>query len=241
MLRNVLVANAITLFTITDGQLAEAGRVPAIRREPYGFCMGVPAGRVMMVVTHKGGEVDLYSLDQIEGEIVGTHVQTEKMGSQLEGCVFDEANGALYVGEEEAGITRFDLNPTQAAPISNGQRVDEIGSGTGLAIDIEGLTLYRAGETAGYVLASSQGNNTFAVYDRETGAYLGRFRIETDEATSIDGAEETDGIDVTAVALPGYPKGLLVVQDGYNDPAGDGQNYKYVDWRDIEAALGLAE
>lgn len=231
--------NSITLFTITEGLVAEAGRVPAARNEPYGFCMGDVAGKVMLLVTHKNGAVDLFRLDTLEGGAEATLIQTEEMGGQLEGCVFDEPNMTLYIGEEEAGITRFDLDPTTDAPIMNSRRVDMIGSGTGLAMDVEGLTIYRASETGGYLLASSQGNNTFAVYDRQTSEFLGRFRIATDDVSSIDGAEETDGIDATAVALPGYPKGLFVVQDGYNKPEGETQNYKYVDWRDIETALGL--
>lgn len=232
--------NSITLFTIyRNGTLTESGRIKAVRKEPYGFCMGYMGGSVLLTVTHKGGEVDLYRLDTVEGGISGTFLQTAQMGGQLEGCVFDEENATLFVGEEEAGITRFDLDPAADAPLGNGRRVDEIGSGTGLAVDVEGLTVYRASETGGYLLASSQGNNTYAVYDRETDEFLGRFRIETDEETGIDGAEETDGIDATSAALPGYPKGIFVVQDGYNDPVGETQNYKYVDWRDIEAALGL--
>ena len=232
--------NSITLFTIfTNGTLTEAGRIEAARKEPYGFCMGYMDNTVLLTVTHKGGEVDLFRLDSIKEKVTGTLLQTVSMGGQLEGCVFDEENDTLFVGEEEAGITRFDLDPATDAPLTNGRRVDEIGSGTGLAVDVEGLTLYRTSETGGYLLASSQGNNTFAVYDRETDEFLGRFRIETDTESGIDGAEETDGIDATSIALPGYPKGVFVVQDGYNDPVGETQNYKYVDWRDIEAALEL--
>ncbi|MCI5043675.1 MAG: phytase, partial [Aquisalinus sp.] len=70
--------------------------------------------------------------------------------------------------------------------------------------------------------------------------FLGRFRIAGNPDTGIDGAQETDGIDATPVALgPDFPLGVLVVQDGLNDPSGDKQNFKIVDWREIKNALDL--
>lgn len=231
--------HSITIFTLKGGDLTEIGRLPAYRKKPYGFCMGYQSGTVLMVVTHKAGEVDLYRLDALAEVPVGTYMQTVKMESQLEGCVFDEPNAALYVGEENAGITRYDVDPESDTPLTGGRRIDVLGSPNGLVADIEGLAIYRVGEAGGYLLASSQGNNTFAVYNLEDGAYRGRFSVRTDDETGVDGAEETDGIDATSTPLPGYPKGVFVVQDGYNKPEGSTQNYKYVDWRDIEAALGL--
>jgi 3-phytase len=55
----------------------------------------------------------------------------------------------------------------------------------------------------------------------------------------IDGVEETDGIEITSVPLPGFPKGLLVVQDGYNydGKKKKSQNFKLVDWNEVEKLL----
>jgi 3-phytase len=44
---------------------------------------------------------------------------------------------------------------------------------------------------------------------------------------------------VTSGALPGYPGGLLVIQDGYNVTPPANQNFKLVAWRDIAHRLGL--
>lgn len=46
---------------------------------------------------------------------------------------------------------------------------------------------------------------------------------------------ETDGLDVTAAALPGYPQGLLVMMDDQN--AGFSTNFKLIDWAAIAAGL----
>jgi 3-phytase len=51
--------------------------------------------------------------------------------------------------------------------------------------------------------------------------------------------QESDGADVMPMALPGFPNGLMVMQDGYdNDLDGlDGEvsssNFKYVDWASV--------
>jgi 3-phytase len=55
--------------------------------------------------------------------------------------------------------------------------------------------------------------------------------------------QECDGADVTSVALPGYPAGLFVAQDGYNDDKFDGSggtNLKLVPWESIATAFPRA-
>ena len=53
---------------------------------------------------------------------------------------------------------------------------DEIG--THLTADVEGLTIYYSGDSTGYLIASSQGDNTYAVYKREgENSYIGQFAI----------------------------------------------------------------
>ena len=64
-----------------------------------------------------------------------------------------------------------------------------------------------------------------------------------DGSGTVDGTEDTDGLDVVSAPLgPSYPMGLLVVQDGVN-VAADGseanQNFKFVSWQDVVEALDL--
>jgi 3-phytase len=57
-----------------------------------------------------------------------------------------------------------------------------------------------------------------------------RFRVAT--GYGIDGAEETEGIDVTTANLgPAFPKGVFVAQDGFNDKGN--QNFKLVPFQMI--------
>ena len=115
-------------------------------------------------------------------------------------------------------------------------------AGNNVEIDVEGLTLYYARQGAGYLIASSQGSNTFHVFDRQgSHKHLGSFQV--------DGVEETDGIDVVNVRLgPEFPFGMLVVHNGAapepanTDPINgfeyDGSTqWKFVRWEEVAGAF----
>ncbi len=55
--------------------------------------------------------------------------------------------------------------------------------------------------------------------------FVKKFRVGNGD--KVDGAEETDGLDVTTANLgPAFPNGVFVVQDGFNDKGN--QNFKLV-------------
>jgi len=122
-----------------------------------------------------------------------------------------------------------------------------------LTAAVEGLDVYRGPAGEHYLIVSSQGDNSFAVYDlaRDNGndgnnGYAGSFTLaaggqgEQGGRSGVDGVEETDGLAVTAAALnDGFPRGLLVVQDGINESPAANQNFKLVSWADVERALEL--
>ena len=68
----------------------------------------------------------------------------------------------------------------------------------------------------------------------------GSSTIGPDPGRGIDGASETDGLDAVSAPLGAkFPAGLLVVQDGRNLSPREKQNFKFVSWRDVAAALGI--
>jgi 3-phytase len=217
-----------------DGHLTPIGAGPAFTvldgGEPYGSCVyrEPRTGTSFVFVTSKDGRVEQYRLDvDSSGRSVrGTLVRTLRLGSQVEGCVVDQELGYLYVGEEDVGIWKFAAGAD--AP-RQGRLIARVGE-HGLTADVEGLTIYYAGEHRGYLIASSQGSNTFLVYDR---AGDNPYVLTIDPAAgAVDDVEETDGIDVTNRAIPPrFPAGVFVVQDGRN-PAGN-QDYKFFSWSDI--------
>lgn len=228
--------NSVTLFTIAaDGAVTESGAFPSLLGEPYGLCMGLLAGSVYVFVPYKTGDMIAYRL---EGPGGGEETARLKLQSQLEGCVFDDEAGVLYVGEENKGVwkTSFD-----GASFSAPALVDKIGGASGIAADVEGLALYKTGAETGYLIASSQGNNSYAVYRREgDNDFVTRFAIAPGE--TIDGAEGTDGVEAVSANLgPAFPQGLFIAQDGFNAPKGSAQNFKIVDWRDVQAVIDAAE
>jgi 3-phytase/alkaline phosphatase D len=161
---------------------------------------------------------------------------------QLEGMVVDQETGFLYIGQENVGIWKYQAEPTASSTGILVDRVKELG-GANLTDDVEGLTIYYGKDGTGYLLASSQGDNTFAVYSREgNNQFLGRFAVGPNGA--IDSVQESDGADVINLPLgPNFPFGLFVTQDGSNDPAvlveDDGElenissNFKFVPWESI--------
>ncbi|MFF3838009.1 phytase [Streptomyces sp. NPDC001930] len=172
---------------------------------------------------------------------------------QVEGMVVDPANGTLYAGQEDIGIWRLRADLTGTPKLLD--KVREYGvpgvydeeteectpgadpgyGGTRISSDVEGLTLVTESDGDGYLLASSQGDNTFAAYDRELAdrnEYEGGFRVAP-ASDALDGSEECDGAAALNAPLGSkYPHGLLVVQDGHDAP-GDGDrpatNFKFVD------------
>ena len=134
-------------------------------------------------------------------------VRQFKVGTQLEGCVADDDLGHLYIGEEDVGIWKYPAEPNADLLKTT---VDVVGPGGHLVADVEGLTIAYTSDGEGYLIASSQGNNTFAVYRREgTNPYVKSFRIIAGE--KIDGVTETDGIHVTTANLgPRFPKGVFM-------------------------------
>jgi 3-phytase len=99
---------------------------------------------------------------------------------------------------------------------------------------VEGLAIYYRPEGQGYLIVSSQGNNTFKVYTREGD---NRYLLTIDPAAgAIDDVNDTDGIAVTNRPTSSqFPNGFFVVQDGTN--AGGNQNFKLYSWEDIAGGL----
>lgn len=151
-------------------KLAEVGPVPAVRvfggTEPYGSCVyrSPRDGTHYVFVSNKTGEVEQYRIEESPaGSIRATKVRALSIGSQVEGCVADPDHGRLYVGEEDIAIWSYGAEPDSGDERRCVARVGQYG----LKADIEGLALYRASKGKGYLIASSQGNNTFAVFERD--------------------------------------------------------------------------
>lgn len=208
---------------------------------PYGFCLytDIEDGTIYAFANAKDGQVNQWKLTPEAGDRIGiTPVRTFHVGSQTEGCVADDEMGVLYIGEENKGIWRYGARPADG---DTRRAVDRVLPDGRLTADIEGLALYTGTDGDGYLVASIQGWNLYAVYDRKgDNAFRGFFRIAPHPERGIDGAEETDGLDVTSANLGGdNARGILVVQDGFNTDPSANQNFKVVPFSAIADALSL--
>jgi len=158
-----------------------------------------------------------------------------------EGMVVDQEYGTLYIAQEEVGIYKTSAEPNGPTGLGEDTMIAEEGD-YNLREDIEGMTLYYKSDGNGYLVVSSQGSSTFAVFDRISNDYILGFAI-VDSGNKVDGSEDTDSLDVVnGVFGPIFEKGVLIAQDGQDtsdDPADIGTNFKWVRWEDIAEVTGL--
>lgn len=228
--RNDEAAAQLQVFRLdpTTAVLTPLGAVSGGAGEAYGICLKREGEGLLAYSVLKEGIVQEVRLT-VAGSAAGEPLRTMRLSTQPEGCVVDPRDGTLYVGEEDVGIWRFVSGSTQGELVA---RVDN----RQLVADVEGLALLHEG-TRAWLVASSQGDNTYAVFSLPDMMPRGRFAIK---AGTYGGAEETDGIELAGGSFgSAYPDGLFIAQDGHNQPAA--QNFKLVSWAAIKAALGLTD
>ena len=151
--------------------LTALGRAAAGSGEAYGLCLKktAPGAPITAALIVKDGTVRVGTLT-VRWRAPTFTVQWEhKIATQSEGCVFD--GDTLYVGEEVGGLWELKQDGKGAAarlvaPIDN-QR---------LVADLEGLaTIDHKGQR--YLIASSQGDNAYAVFRLPGVEYVGRFAV----------------------------------------------------------------
>lgn len=202
-----------------------SGSIPTVTAN-YGFCMykSPVSGKYYAFVISESGSATLeqYELSESAGKVVGTKVRTFTVGSVAEGCVADDANKRLYVAQEDAGLWRYGAEPGDG---STRTQLGKVGDGN-LVADVEGVAVAYGPNGTGYIVVSSQGNSRYAIYDRQTNAFMRTFNIGANG--SIDAVSDTDGLDISTSNLgPGFEKGALVVHDGSNTGSAT-SNLKYI-------------
>jgi 3-phytase len=230
--------NSIDWYLIEQDTLLFLHKTPSeALEEVYGFCLyrSPKDGHFYAFVNDKTGLVEQYRISETAEGLQTQRVRKLKAPSQVEGMVVDRDSALLYVGVEEAGILCFGAEPDASTKgrLIEGSTADN----PALAYDIEGLTLYHGPQGSGYLLASSQGNHSYAVFQRQApNQYLGSFHI----GTKAEATKDTDGIDVVEKALgDAFPQGVFVCQDGFNYEQNQHipQNFKLVPWEAIRERI----
>ncbi len=231
-----------------EGKLNEYPNQATNMVDIYGMCLYQDADTLYVFANEKSGRIAQYRVDwQANGPSIAL-VRDIHTPSQVEGCVVDEAQHALFIGEEDKGIWRFN------AKANGGAQGELIIKAEGdLVPDVEGISLYQGatiqGKKQDLLVVSSQGDNSYLLYQAQPPyTQLGKFRLgmnlngmENGRETSIDGSSETDGLAVThlSVGTGAWQQGMLVVQDGHNHLPDNNQSFKWLPWRSIVEKLSL--
>jgi 3-phytase len=228
---------SLDIFSINSaGEVIHVAEQALTIADPYGVCMYLDRqGVAHAFVNGKEGEYQQWQLNtqqSLSPKLIGQF----QLASQPEGCSVNDKTGMLYLGEEGLGVWKM---PANAKLSEQKQLIDSVANGN-IVADVEGMDIYST-DTQTLLVVSSQGDHSYAIYDlRNENRYLGSFRIADDINNNIDGTQETDGLTVTSVNLgTPFTKGLLVVQDGFNELPKENQNFKLIDWQQIIRALDL--
>lgn len=229
--------NSVMLFAIdAQGKVTTAGSFATGLKNIYGMCLYRPAdGGLEAFINDKDGTFLQYRVEANGSVISGKLLRRFKVDTQPEGCVADDRNHRLFLGEERRGVWTVSAKGDAPAKLSMIMPV-----GPQLVADVEGMGIYH-GDKADYLVVSSQGDNSYLVMDAKAPYKVrGSFRVGYNLAAGIDGTSETDGLEVSAANFGGpYSKGMLVIQDGYKRLPDGPQNFKYVAWEDVARALNL--
>lgn len=214
--------NSLDFYKLNiDGSLELLNRYPTGLSDVYGVSFYLPSNsKPEVFLSDKKGAVKRFAVELFDSFVSVKLLNTFKFSSTVEGIEGDSYYKRVYIAEEDKGLWYLDLSEDKP------QRKKVINTNkTTLIADLEGLALADLGNGEGYLIQSIQGNNSYALIDRETLTLRAIFRIKSNDF--IDGAEETDGLDVST-----HPRfAVLIVQDGFN--MNQTQNFKWVKWNDI--------
>ncbi|MHC6645278.1 phytase [Alteromonas sp. HB246098] len=221
--------NSLSVFEIDKlGDMAHLGDISTTLGDIYGLCMFVSDGKAQVFANDTSGRFERYHLSFDTAKTInGRLTQSFSLPSQPEGCVVNTKTNTAYLGEEGAGIWALNVSKNNEEP----RFIVEIAAP--VEADVEGLALFEM-DSQTYLIASSQGNDSYAIYQIHNNKpsalkLIGLIQIVANKMKRIDGASETDGLDVTNANLGGtFSEGLWVVQDGRNVMPSQTQNFKLV-------------
>ena len=218
--------------------------------EVYGSCVykSKSSGKQYLFVNAKTSEYLQYELTWSNGALKTELVRSffSGDGGQVEGCVSDEDNGWVFIGEEPSALWRYGAEPTDD-PESTKTLVAKVGDGR-LYADVEGVTLVQ-GKTPdkGFILVSIQGVSAYNIYRRQAPhEYVATFTITKSRDGKVDAVSNTDGIAAVGVNLgAAFSGGLIVTHDDANQlpdrTTSEEASFKLVSLQDVLGAPQLQD
>ncbi|WP_143306946.1 phytase [Chitinophaga vietnamensis] len=228
--------NKLRIYRLPDMTPVDNGGIEVFageaERRPMGISMYTRSSdsAIFAVVSRKSGPAKgylwQYQLNGDKGYITGTVVR--KFGNysgkkEIESIAVDNELGYIYYSDEQTGVRKY-----YADPARGDSELALFGQGQYKA-DNEGISIYKTGDSTGYILVSDQDANAFNVYAREgsKGAPHQHTLITRIPVAAIN----SDGSDVTNVNLgPKYPQGIFVAMS-------TDRTFHIYDWRELMARI----
>ena len=213
-------AHRLRVYTLPDMRPVDGGGIPVFEGERARDVMGVAAwvrpadGALLATVSRsdrhapKQGYLHQYRLvDDGTGALRGIKARAfgEWSGrKEIEALSVDPAGGHLFASDETFGLRKYRVDP---AAEDADEELAAFGL-TGFTRDHEGSAVMRDAAGRAWLWVSDQQAGTLRVFD------LAGSPGKPDEPRFVGhvpiAARETDGIDLVASDLPGFPGGLLV-------------------------------
>ncbi len=230
----------IRVFSLPDMRPIDDGGIEVFdgdtTRAPMGIALYTrPSdGAIFAVVGGKSGPTEGYlwqyqltddGTGTVRGEVVRRFGRYSG-AKEIEALVVDNTLGHIFYADETVGIRKYHADPAHP----DAERELALFATTGFARDHEGLAIYPATDSTGFLVASDQQGRRIQLFPREGSA--GNPHLHAAVATIPVTARQTDGVEVTARALGDrFPKGVLVMMS-------DNRTFHVYDWRDVEGRVG---
>ncbi|MCC6416028.1 MAG: phytase [Opitutaceae bacterium] len=236
------LAHRLRAYRLPDMAPVDGGGISVFAGERARDAMGIALytratdGAVFAIVSRsddgapRRGYLHQYRLvDDGTGVLRGVFVRAFGQWSgkkEIEALAVDSELGYVYCSDEGYGVRKYHADP---AAEDAEDELAEFGT-AGFARDHEGISIYSTGPGTGYILVSNQQADTFRIFPREGAAdnphdhpLIASVRVA---------AMDSDGSEVTAAELPGFPGGLFVAMS-------TDRTFHFYAWDDIAAAAGL--
>ncbi len=229
--------NKLRIFTLPDLQAVDLGGIPVFEGEKERGPMGIAIytnksnHKTYAIVGRKSGPMDQYLWqyelkDDGSGNVKATLVRRFGKYSgkkEIEAIAVDNELGYVYYSDEQYGIHKYYADPRK------GDTELALFGQNDFTEDLEGISIYKTGDSTGYILVSDQQANRFNVYKRE--AEQGNPPQHPLIASIPFSTIESDGSEVTNIALNNqFPAGMFVAMT-------NGKTFQYYDWRGIQQRI----
>lgn len=232
-------AKRLRVYRLPDMAPIDGGGLPVFAGEVARDCMGVALytratdGAVFAIVSRsdyqspRQGYLHQYRLiDDGTGTVraVFTRAFGEWSGKkEIEAIAVDNELGFVYYSDESFGVRKYHADPMAD---DADEQLALLGE-QGFLEDHEGISIYRTGPRTGYILVSDQQRNAFRIFPRE-GTSANPHEHPLIKSVNVS-TSESDGSEVTNVALPNFPQGLFVAMS-------NGKVFHFYAWEDIAGA-----